>query len=109
MEDAEPTLEAIRLCGEYAMRKFDEAQNNQYYVCEMQPFDVDGLMSGVIVARKGLEYPHDIEFEYYNNPKISTSIFNANLCAYCAGASGANGIIDEHLSLVWKSVLPVCQ
>jgi len=92
--EAEPTVEAIRLFREYTMQKFDEAQNRQYYMCGMQPFDVDDLMYEVIVAREGLECHHHIEFKYYNNPKISTSIFNAKLCAYCAGASGVDEIID---------------
>jgi len=64
----------------------------------------------VIVAREGLECHYYIEFEYYNNTKILTSgIFNSKLCAYCAGASGADGIIDEQSRLVWKTVLHVCQ
>ena len=36
--------EAIRLCREYSMGKFDEAQNNDYYVYGMQPFDDDDPM-----------------------------------------------------------------
>ena len=52
--DAEPIVEAIRLCREYAMQKLDEAQNSQYYMCGMQPLDADDLMYGVIVAREGL-------------------------------------------------------
>jgi len=107
--DADPTAEAIRLCREYAMQKFDEAQNSQYYACGMQPFDVDDLIYGVIVAREGLECHHHIQFEYYNNPNILTYLFNANLCACCAGASEATGVIDERVSLVWKIVLPICQ
>ena len=31
--DPEPNAEAIRLCREYAMEKFDEAQNSDYHVC----------------------------------------------------------------------------
>jgi hypothetical protein len=91
------------------MENFDEAKNSNYYVCGMQPFDADDPMYGVIVAREGLEYHNHMEFEYYNNPKIFTSSFNAKLCAYCAGSSGADGFIDEELNVVWKSVLPVCQ
>ena len=34
--------------------------------------------------------------------------FNANLCAYCAGSSGIEGFVDEHLTREWKSVLPGC-
>jgi len=79
------------------------------YVYSMQPFDADDLMYGVILARDGFECHHPMEFEYYNTPKMVTTWFNANLCAYCAGSSGAQGIIDEHLSVEWKSVLPVCQ
>jgi hypothetical protein len=108
--DAEPRAIAIRFFREYALQKFDEAQSSEYYVCGMQAFDVDDLMYGVIVARDGLECHHHIEFEYYNNTKILTSdIFNSKLRAYCAGASGADGIIDEQLRLMWKSVLHVCQ
>ena len=72
----------------------------------MHPFDVDDPMYGVILAREGLECHHHVEFEYYNNPKILTSSFNAKLCAYCAGA---DGFVDEELNVVWKSVLHVCQ
>ena len=86
--------------------KFDEAQNNDYYVCEMQPFDADDPMYRVILAREGSECHHHVEFEYYNKPKIITSSFNAKLCAYC---EGADGFVDEELNVVWKSVLPICQ
>jgi hypothetical protein len=95
---------AICLCRKYAMEKIDEAQNNDYYVCGMHPFDADDPMYGVILARAGLACHHHVEFEYYNNPKILTSSFMAKLCAYCAGA---DGFVDEELNVVWKSGLPV--
>ena len=44
--DPEPNAEAIRLCREYAIENFDEAQNSDYYVCGMQPFDADDPMYG---------------------------------------------------------------
>ena len=91
------------------MEKIDEAQNSDYYVYGIQPFDVDDPMYGVILAREGLEWHHHVEFEYYNNPKILTSSFNAKNCAYCAGSTGADGFVDEELNVVWKSVLHVCQ
>jgi len=75
----------------------------------MHPFDTDNLMHGVIVTREGLEFHHPVEFEYYNNPKKATSWFDGALCAYCAGSSGANGFVDEHLIIEWKSVLHICQ
>jgi hypothetical protein len=98
--DPEPNAEAIRFCREYAMEKFDEAQNNDYYVCGMQPFDADDPMYEMILAREGLECHHHVEFEYYKNPKIITSSFNAKLCAYCAGSSGSDGFVDEELNVV---------
>jgi hypothetical protein len=52
------------------MQKFEEAQNNDIYVCGMQPYDADALMYGVIVTRDGLECHHPVELEYYNNAKI---------------------------------------
>ena len=67
--DAEPTTAAIRLCREYEIKKFEEAQCNDIYVCGIQPFDSDDLMYGVIVTRDGLECHHPVEFECYNNPK----------------------------------------
>ena len=87
------------------MEKFDEAQESDYNVCGMQPFDVDDPMYGVILAREGLECHHHVEFEYYNNPKILTSSFNAKLCACSAGA---DGFVDEELNVAWKSALFVC-
>ncbi len=78
-------------------------------MCGMQPFDADEPMHGVIVTREGLECHDAIEFEYYSNPKLAMSWFRADLCAYCAGSSGANGFVDEELTIEWKSVLPVCQ
>jgi hypothetical protein len=76
----------------------------------MQPFDADDIMHGVIVTREGLlECHHPVEFEYYGNPKLTASWFDASLCAYCAGSSGAKGFIDDHVSIEWKSVLPVCE
>jgi hypothetical protein len=102
--DAEPTADGIRFCREYAIHKCDDAKCSGFFVCGMQPFDADDLMHGVIVTREGLECHHHVEFEYYNNPKIVTSWFDANVCAYCAGSSGVEGFSDEHLSLELKSV-----
>jgi hypothetical protein len=34
------------------------------------------------------------------------SWFHANLCAYCAGSSGSDGVVDEDLTREWKIVLP---
>ncbi len=90
------------------MENFDEAQNSDYCVCGMHPFDADDLMYGVILAREGLECHHHVEFEYYNNPKILTSSFNAKVCAYCAGSFGADGFVDEELNVVWKSACVAC-
>ena len=45
-----------------------------------------------------------MKFKYYNTT-IKNVAFNV---AYCAGSSGANGIVDEILSVEWKSVLPLC-
>ncbi len=83
--DEEPTPSAIKLCREYAIQKFEEAQDNDIYVCGMQPYDADDLMRGVIVTRDGLECHHPVEFEYYNNPKIATTL-SSKICAYCAGS-----------------------
>ena len=66
-------------------------------------------MHGVIVTREALECHHSVEFEYYTNPKATASWFDGALCAYCAGSSGAKGFVDEHLTIEWKSVLPICQ
>ena len=49
-----------------------------------------------------------MEFEYHNL-KIVASWLNANLCAYCAGASGREGLIDVGLTPLWKTVLSLCQ
>ena len=78
--DAEPIAVATRLCREYAMHKFNEAQSSEYFVCGMQPFDVDNVMHRVIVPCEGLECHYHIEFEYNKNNKIPTShIFNSKL------------------------------
>jgi len=74
----------------------------------MQPFDADDMMHGMIFARDGLECHQLIEFEYYNNPKMAVSLFNPIMCAYCAGSSIADGVVDAELSIEWKSLLPVC-
>jgi len=87
------------------MQKLEEAQESDLLVCGMQLFDADDLMHGVIVTRDGLESYHPMEFEYYNF-RIVASCFNANLCAYCAGASGSEGLVDEDLTPLWKTVLP---
>ena len=72
-------------------------------------FYSDDLTYGVIVTRDGLECHHLVEFEYCNNPKSVSSWVKPNLCAYYVGSSGAEGTIDEHLSIEWKSVIPVCR
>ena len=75
----------------------------------MQPLDPDNLMYGVITARSGIECHDHVEFEYFGIPVQTAAWFDANLCAYCAGASGLSGFVDEELREEWKSLLPVCQ
>ncbi len=65
------------------MQKFEEAQNNDIYLCGMQPYDADGLMYGVIVTRDGLECHHPVEFEYYNNPKTLYGYHRKVVCIMC--------------------------
>ena len=36
--EAEPTAQVIRVCREYAMQQFEEAKENEIYVCKMQTF-----------------------------------------------------------------------
>ena len=103
----EPTVEAIRLCRNFAMQKLEEAQENEIFVCGMQPFDADDPMYGVIITRSGLECHQPMEFDYYGT-KVVASWFNAKLCSYCAGTSGIDGTVDEAHTLEWKSVLPIC-
>jgi len=91
------------------MQKPEEAhQESDLFGCDIQPFDVDYLMHGVIVTRDGLECYHPTEFEYYSL-KIVAHWFNSNLCTYCAGASGSERLIDEDLTPLWKTVLLLCQ
>ena len=85
----EPTWDAIRLCREYAVHQFESDQNTEMYLCGMQPFDADEPMYGRIVTRNGLECHHSVEIDYYGNPTLAVSWFHADLCAYCAGSSGA--------------------
>jgi hypothetical protein len=98
--DAESIPSAtIKLCREYAIKKFNQAQDNDIYVCKMQLFDANELMHGVIVTRDGLECHHPVEFEYYINPKIATAL-TSELCAYyCTRSSRAEGFVDQHLNL----------
>ena len=85
--EAEPTAHAIRVCREYAMHKFEEAQESEIHVCGMLPYDADDLMNGVILIRNGPECHQPMEFDYYQN-KVAAVGFNASLCVYCAGSSG---------------------
>jgi len=48
-----------------------------------------------------------MEFDYYG-AKVVASWFNPKVCAYCAGTSDVDDIIDEHHTLEWRSVLPIC-
>ena len=70
-------------------------------------FDDDDLMHGVIITRKGLECSEPMEYDYYA-AKVAAFWFNANLCAYRAGAFGVERFLDVDLTLEWKSVRPVC-
>jgi len=44
----EPMGDAIRMCRDYVVHQFVSVQDNELYVCGMQPFDGDELMYGVI-------------------------------------------------------------
>ena len=49
---AEPNAKSIRLCRNFAMQKLKEAQDNDVFVCGIQPFHDDDLMYGVITHRE---------------------------------------------------------
>ena len=68
----EATAHAIRLCRAFAMQKIEEAQDNEIFVCGMQPFDADDLMHGVIICRKGMECYHPMEFDYYGAKVVAS-------------------------------------
>jgi hypothetical protein len=95
------------VCREYAMQNFEEAQENEIYVCGMQTFDALDTMHGVIITRNGLECHQPMEFDYYQ-AKVVAAWFNDHLCAYCAGSPRTEGYIDERSTQEWRSVLPVC-
>jgi hypothetical protein len=83
----EHTAHAIRVYHEDAMQNFVEAQENEIYVCGMQPFDADDPMHWKIITRNELECHRHMEFDYYQVKDVANWL-NANLCAYCVGASG---------------------
>jgi hypothetical protein len=66
-------------------------------------------MHELIISRDGLECPDPIEFEYHIHPYHNAEWFKATMCVFCAGSSRHEGIVDEHLRVEWKSLLPVCQ
>ena len=109
IDGVEPTSEEIKACREYAMEQLEVASENPLYICGMQPLEPDHPMHKLIIARDGLECHDPVEFEYYNHPYHNAEWFKATMCAYCAGSSGHEGFIDEHLRGEWKSLLPVCQ
>jgi len=75
------------MCREYVVQQVESVQDNELYVCGMQPFDAYELMYGVIVTRDGLEWHSPVEFEYYNIPNLAVSWFHADPCAYYADSS----------------------
>ena len=52
-------------------------------------------MYGVITSRSGIECHEHVEFEFYSHQYPNAAWFDANLCAYCASASGLDGSVDE--------------
>jgi hypothetical protein len=69
-----------------------------------QDFDNYHSMHGAFFAQEGLKCHHPMVFEYYNSTiKNRVPTLNANLCAYCAGSSGGDGVVDELLCVEWKT------
>ena len=62
---------------------------------------------GVIVTRPHVECHDPVEFDYYK--KTTATWCDSSLCAYCAGGSGYDGIVDEALVVEWKTVPPLCK
>ena len=87
------------MCREYAIQKFERAQESENYVCGMQPLDADDHIYGVIVTLDGRECYRPIEFDYYL-AKVMAAWFKANSCAYYAGSSGTEGFVDWHCLIV---------
>ncbi len=66
-----PRAKAIHVCREYAIHKFEEAQEIENFMCGMQPFDADEPMHGVICTRNGLECHQPMDFEYYQDKVVA--------------------------------------
>ena len=109
IDGIEPTREEIKACREYAVEQLEVAMGNPIYICGMQPLEPDNPMHKLIISRDGLECHDHVEFDYYSHPYHNAEWFKATICAYCAGSSGHDGVVDEHLREEWKSLLPVCQ
>ena len=100
----------MELCRAHAIEQLSVAQENEHFLCGMQPFDSDHPLHGVIIARDSLECHDPVEFDYYNSNKHQEQPwYEPNLCAYCANTSGDEGILDKNLLKEWKSVLPLCE
>ena len=72
----------------------------------MQPLDADNPLHGVIVTRPSVECHDPVEFDYYKHAQKPWC--DELLCAYCAGGTGEDRIIDEAAIVEWKTVLPLC-
>ncbi len=97
IHEIEPTNEEIKACREYAMHQLEAAMESDLNTCGMQPLEPNNPMHTQIIARDGLKCYDPVEFEYYNHPYHNAEWFKAAMCAYCAGSSGHEGFIDEHL------------
>ena len=100
-----PPIKLCRCCR----ATFCCAQENEHFLCGMQPFVSDNTLHGVIIARGSLECHDHVDFDYYNSSNHQEPWYEPNLCAYCANTSGSEGILDKNLLKEWKAVLPLCE
>jgi hypothetical protein len=70
---------------------------NSLNISGMQPLESENPMHTLIFARDGLKCHDQVEFEYYIHPYLNAQWVKATMCAYCAGAYGHEGFVDEHL------------
>ena len=101
-----PSPEDVHACQVMAKQVLMDACSSPLYVCGSTALDHDHAFSSVFVTQEELTCADHIEAFFYTATPSSRQQLSVKLCCFCALEDGE---VDDELSKLYRTVLPVCQ
>ena len=101
-----PTPEEVDACQTMAKQVLHDACASSTFVCGASVIDPDHVFSDVFVTQSTLTFVDHVEPFFYSAGPNSRQHLSNKLCCFCAME---DGMVDDELTSLFRTVLPVCQ